>query len=312
MGADIDVAGAWDDAVALAERFALPVWGAPLEARLGFPQDHPSYQGDLAPGIALLGAQLEGHDFVLVVGATVFRYYPYVPGAFLPEGTELVMVTSDSLEAARAPVGDAVLGNVALALKALLERSSAPGSRPAPPVRPGPAEPGDSEPLSSAAVFATLREVFPADGAIVLESPSNTPVLRDQIRISRPNSYFFCAGGGLGFGMGATVGVQLAMPDRPVIGVIGDGSAQYAITALWTAAAYEVPATFLVPAQRRVRDPQVVRRVRAGVGRARAGRAGHRQRGAGTRVRSRGAPGREPRGVARSARRGRFPPADRG
>jgi benzoylformate decarboxylase len=247
VGADIDVAGAWDDAVALAERFALPVWGAPLEARLGFPQDHPSYQGDLAPGIAMLGAQLEGHDFVLVVGAAVFRYYPYVPGAFLPEGTELVMVTSDSLEAARAPVGDAVLGDVALALKALLERSAAPGSRPAPPVRAGPAEPGDSQPLSSAAVFATLREVFPEDGAVVLESPSNTPVLRDQVRLSRPNSYFFCAGGGLGFGMGATVGVQLAMPDRPVVGVIGDGSAQYAITALWTAAAYDVPATFLVP-----------------------------------------------------------------
>ena len=47
--------------------------------------------------------------------------------------------------------------------------------------------------------------------------------------------------------MGATVGVQLAMPDRPVIGVIGDGSAQYAITALWSAAANDLPVTFLVP-----------------------------------------------------------------
>jgi len=37
------------------------------------------------------------------------------------------------------------------------------------------------------------------------------------------------------------------MPDRPVVGVIGDGSAQYAITALWTAAANDVPVTFLVP-----------------------------------------------------------------
>jgi benzoylformate decarboxylase len=247
VGAEIDAAGAWPEAVALAERLAMPVWGAPLEARLGFPQDHPSYQGDLAPGIAMLGAQLEGHDFVLVVGAAVFRYYPYVPGAFLPEGTSLVMVTSDPLEAARAPVGDAVIGDVALALEALLARAEAPQSRPAPAARPGPAEPGESEPLSSAAVFATLREVFPDDGAIVLESPSNTPVVRDQLRISRPNSYFFCAGGGLGFGMGATVGVQLAMPDRPVVGVIGDGSAQYAITALWSAAAYDLPVTFLVP-----------------------------------------------------------------
>ena len=247
VGAEIDSAGAWSAATSLAERLALPVWGAPLEARLGFPQDHPNYQGDLAPGIAMLGAQLEGHDFVLVIGAAVFRYYPYVPGAFLPEGASLVMITSDPLEAARAPVGDAVLGDVALALEALLARTTPTDTRPAPAVRPGPAEAGDSEPLSSGAVFATLREVFPDDGAIVLESPSNTPVVRDQLRISRPNSYFFCAGGGLGFGMGAAVGVQLAMPDRPVIGVIGDGSAQYAITALWSAAANEVPVTFLVP-----------------------------------------------------------------
>jgi benzoylformate decarboxylase len=40
--------------------------------------------------------------------------------------------------------------------------------------------------------------------------------------------------------------VQLAQPDRPVVCVLGEGSAQYAITGLWTAAAYEVPVTFLV------------------------------------------------------------------
>jgi benzoylformate decarboxylase len=40
--------------------------------------------------------------------------------------------------------------------------------------------------------------------------------------------------------------VQLAQPDRPVVCVLGEGSAQYAITGLWTAVAYEVPVTFLV------------------------------------------------------------------
>jgi len=42
------------------------------------------------------------------------------------------------------------------------------------------------------------------------------------------------------------VGVQLAQPDRPVVCVLGEGSAQYAITALWSAVAYKVPVTFLV------------------------------------------------------------------
>ncbi len=42
------------------------------------------------------------------------------------------------------------------------------------------------------------------------------------------------------------MGVQLAEPGRPVIGVIGDGSANYAITGLWSAAHYRVPATFVI------------------------------------------------------------------
>jgi benzoylformate decarboxylase len=91
-----------------------------------------------------------------------------------------------------------------------------------------------------------LAAAFPDDGIVVLEAPSSTLALRNQLRISRPGSYYFCAGGGLGFGLAAAVGVQLAEPDRPVVCVIGEGSVQYAVTALWTAVAYEVPLTVLV------------------------------------------------------------------
>jgi benzoylformate decarboxylase len=95
-------------------------------------------------------------------------------------------------------------------------------------------------------VHNTLAQVFPQDGIIVLESPSSTLALRNQLRISKPGSYYFGAGGGLGFGLSAAIGVQLAQPDRPVVCVLGEGSAQYAITGFWTAAAYDVPVTFLV------------------------------------------------------------------
>ena len=95
-------------------------------------------------------------------------------------------------------------------------------------------------------VHNTLAQVFPEDGIVVLESPSSTLSLRNQMRMSRPGSYYFGAGGGLGFGLAAAIGVQLAQPDRPVVCVLGEGSAQYAITGFWTAAAYDVPVTFLV------------------------------------------------------------------
>jgi benzoylformate decarboxylase len=115
---------------------------------------------------------------------------------------------------------------------------------PAPADPPG--EPEDGEPLSSGAVHATLAEVLPDDGIVVLEAPTSTLALRTRLRISRPGSYYFAAGGGLGFGLAAAIGVQLAQPSRRVVCVLGEGSAQYAITGLWTAAAYRVPVTFLV------------------------------------------------------------------
>jgi benzoylformate decarboxylase len=70
--------------------------------------------------------------------------------------------------------------------------------------------------------------------------------LRNRLRLSQPGSYYFGASGGLGFGIAASLGVQLAQPDRPVVCVLGEGSAQYGITALWTAVAYRLPVTFLV------------------------------------------------------------------
>jgi benzoylformate decarboxylase len=70
--------------------------------------------------------------------------------------------------------------------------------------------------------------------------------VRNRLRLSVPGSYWFCASGGLGYGMPAAVGVQMARPDRPVVCVLGEGSAQYAIQTLWTAVAYRVPVTFLV------------------------------------------------------------------
>jgi benzoylformate decarboxylase len=118
--------------------------------------------------------------------------------------------------------------------------------RPLPEPQPAPGEPQTAEPLSGTEAMAALADVWPADGIAVLESPSSTMAFRNRVRLSRPGSYYFCASGGLGFGIAAAVGVQLAQPDRPVVCVLGEGSAQYGITALWSAVAYKVPVTFLI------------------------------------------------------------------
>ncbi len=246
-GPDIDASGGWEDAVALAERQRLPVWATPAPGggRLGFPESHPNFVGVLPPAIGAVSETLKPYDLVLVVGSSVFPYYPYIPGALLGEDTALVAITSDPAEAARAPMGDTLLGDVALALAQLLKLVGE-SERARPEARPEPGDPPGSDPLTGTDAMAALADAWPADGIAVLEAPSSTMAMRNRVRLERPGSYFFGASGGLGYGISAAVGVQLAQPGRPVVCVLGEGSAQYGITALWTAVAYEVPVTFLV------------------------------------------------------------------
>ncbi len=189
-------AGGWDAAVALAERQRLPVWATPAPGggRLGFPESHPNFRGVLPPAIGPVAQTLEGHDLILVAGSSVFPYYPYIPGPLLPEGAVLVAITSDPDEAARAPMGDAIVADVKLTLEALLEAvpESAP---PVPGAQPGPAgDPGRADPLNPSTVHSALAEVFPEDGIVVLESPSQhpraaqpaAPLAAGQLLLQRP------------------------------------------------------------------------------------------------------------------------------
>ena len=199
----------------------------------------------LPPAIGPLSDTLKGRDLILVAGSSVFPYYPNIPGELLPEGADLVQLTSDPDEAARAPMGNAIVGDVKLALLHLLG-AVAESDRDAGESLPEPVAGEETDPITGTAAMNALRDAFPEDGIVVLEAPSATLAVRNQLRISRPGSYYFGAGGGLGFGLAAAVGVQLAQPDRPVVCVVGEGSAQYAITALWSAAAYSAPITVLV------------------------------------------------------------------
>jgi benzoylformate decarboxylase len=143
-------------------------------------------------------------------------------------------------------MGDAIVADVRLTLEALLAVLEPAGREPpAPRAAPEPPEEGD-DPMSPSAAIAALADVFPEDGVVVPESPATTFAVRDRLRLSRPGSYYFTAGGGLGFALPAAIGVQMAQPGRPVVCVLGEGSAQYAIQGFWTAAAYDVPVTFLI------------------------------------------------------------------
>ncbi|MCA9876723.1 MAG: hypothetical protein KC442_03045, partial [Thermomicrobiales bacterium] len=245
VGAGVDRAGAWPAAVAVAERLQAPVYEAPAPERASFPQDHPLFQGALPLALKPLSERLAGHDIVLLVGAAAFRYYPYIPGPVLPEGTELIHVTDDPADAARAPVGTALVGEIAAALRDLAQAIPA-AERAAPTSRAARTLAAATKPMTPGYVFQCLNQALPDDVLFTEESASTRAAFYDQVRINRPSSYFATASGGLGFAMPAAVGVALARPGRTVCCPIGDGAALFGIQALWTAAQLRLPIVYLV------------------------------------------------------------------
>jgi benzoylformate decarboxylase len=236
-GAAIARGSGWDQAVVFAEALGAPVWAAPASERPPFPENHPLYSGGLPFAMQPLSKKLEGHDVALVVGAPVFRYYPYVPGPYLPAGLRLLHISDDPAETARASVGDSLLGDAVLSLEGLKQllgdcKPKATMARERVPHRMAPygssaAKASDDGRLTAAQVFRALNEVRRANTILVEESPSNLADLHAQWPITEPDTFYTFASGILGWNLPAAVGIALAERDsgrnRPVIAVIGDG-----------------------------------------------------------------------------------------
>ena len=263
-GAEIDRSGGWDAGVALAEKLRASVFHAPNIDRPSFPETHPLFQGMLPIAIGPLSDRLKGFDLAVVIGAPVFRYYPYIAGPALPPGCDLLHITTDQSDAASALVGDSLLGDAKLTLDALLELVDDGSSRTAPkPLhlpRSLPSPP--NSPLTASEVYAALSELRPETAIVVQESPSNVMDLAMWWPTVKPASYYTFASGGLGWNAPAAVGIALAQKKsgigRPVVAVIGDGSLQYSVQCLASAAQHQLKVIYIMPCNG-VRHPKGVR-----------------------------------------------------
>ncbi|MGH3486839.1 MAG: thiamine pyrophosphate-dependent enzyme [Actinopolymorphaceae bacterium] len=118
-----------------------------------------------------------------------------------------------------------------------------------PPALPGDAHPGErvGQPLLHAAhVFAALAQRLPSDVVLVEETPSTRPDLHRLLPARAPRGFVSAAMGGLGFALPAATGLRMGDPTRPVVAVVGDGSAMYGIQALWSAAKYGCGVLFVI------------------------------------------------------------------
>jgi benzoylformate decarboxylase len=258
-GDEVATAGAQADLAVLAEALGAPVHGAPLHSRAVFDPRHPLWAGMLAPSAAAIRQVLGAYDRVLLVGAQAFLVYPYSPGPPVPEGVELLHLSPDPLPVARAhPVRLGVVGAVGPTLRALAplvagradpSAVAAAGERRRAEVDSLEAtalERYGSTPVHPMAAAHALVRGLPPGTAVVDEAITTGVYVRGFHHRAVEDGYFFCKGGGLGWGMPAACGVSLGRDRSPVLCVVGDGSAMYSPQALWTAAREHLPVVFAV------------------------------------------------------------------
>lgn len=249
-GSQIEEDGAWNEVIALAERLNAAVYAEPIAPRWAFPRNHRLFRGGLLPAQKPLADQLSQYDTVVVLGAPVFLYYAYVPGDPIRPGTKLFQITNSPQDAAAAQAGTSIVGNIATAAKYLRERvkkrdhEMPPQAGPADAKAEFPAMAGGA--MTTAYLFSTLAKLMPQDAIIAEECPSSKGDLEKYVRLDEPGSFYSVRSGILGFGVPAAVGLQLARPERRVVCVVGDGSLQYSVQALWTAVQTKSPVIFVV------------------------------------------------------------------
>ena len=260
-------AGAVAELTALAERLGARVHGEPVYRRVNFPGNHPLWRGGLFPSPAGVRKALEECDALLIVGASVFTWFLHTEGAPFPRGLKVVQVDDDPWEIGRSyPVALGIVADPRATLAELaraLESRMTDGDRRAGAARAeklgtsraelmarvGAAAEAEREraPIGQAHLMQTLASLLPADAVVVDESASSLPFVLRYMPFATPGSFFGTKTGTLGWGMGAAIGVQLACPGRKVVAPIGDGSVMYSPQALWTAARYRLPITYVVP-----------------------------------------------------------------
>ena len=246
-GGGNDSQAGWDATVRLAERLGCPVFHEPFSARASFPETHPQFAGHLDWRRRGIRDTLAPYDTVLVVGTRAFLVYILEEEEpIVAPGTRVAVITSDPAQAHASGCEIAIVGPVATAVDALAGLVGERAGSVAGAVRPASLPAGAGGPLTAGQVLSFAAERWPADGVLVEESPSSRPELLARFPARAPLGWLSNGNGGLGFGLGGAIGIRMAAPERPVMAVVGDGSAMFGIQAVWSAAHYEIGVLMIV------------------------------------------------------------------
>jgi benzoylformate decarboxylase len=272
-GDDIARSDATGALVALTEAIGAPVWFEGLRHHAPFPTSHPSYRASLPGDAAQVRKALGEADLVLLLGGPFFEDIWYAPGGHIPAGAAVAQIEESAERLAFNNRLDAgVVGDMAASLGALANalssrapqayKRAAQGRNQAlaelrasekEAYRARVEKSWNREPTSMPRVTAELRRGLPDNVVVVDESITASLDLARAFDYRGFGDYFGGRGGGIGQGLAGAIGVKVAMSDRPVVAISGDGSAMYSIQALWTAAHHRLAIVFVILANREYR-----------------------------------------------------------
>src|SRR6195256_555942 len=223
--------------VELADLLAIPVINGRVNAYANFPTDHPLYQG--------MGnyKALDDADVILLVGGRA----PWYPARRRPTNGKIIAIHDNplkghmvyqTLHADLYLEGDTAesLKLISAAAKAANIDSAAVNARRqhwthehesyVAGLRAEREKAQNGSGIHPLSLLGALAEVMPADTIYMDETITHSPLLRQHLPQTVPQS-FFRGSGGLGQGIGTALGLKLAAPTPPVAVLLRDGAFLY-------------------------------------------------------------------------------------
>ena len=266
VGDEVTWHGAQSEVQELAEMLALPVTQDAMDVNLNwslpFPTSHPLSLGEYQKELRYPGDV----DVMLNLGARV----PYTfGGPQLKGGTKLIQIRTNTDDLASVyPSEQTIVANMKLATADLVDAiKSIASSRALKKIHDGRYSTikaytdkirqqhkaivrnnWNQDAISMERLMFQLEETLERDTCVVSELDSARAALKTQLSFGgKDHQYFSNTGLALGWALPAAFGVKLAMPDKPVVAIMGDGAFLFSgPQPLWSYARYEAPIMAIV------------------------------------------------------------------
>jgi benzoylformate decarboxylase len=247
-------------AIQLAERLSLPVMTEVRQSLefLNFPHTHPYFRNVYDAS----SSYVKEADVILGIGCRMFVDPAYSGIPKIPKDAKIIHVHSDPHEIGRLyPTEVGIVSDAYSALTDILSAIPPRGTsktkergellekekaNEAALLKSKLEEEWNKTPISLSRFVEEMNQILDPETIIIDEAVISSPTLQNYYNFNKPGTYFRTAAGALGWGIPGSLGMKLARPSKPVVAVVGDGSALFSIQALWTAARYNIATITLV------------------------------------------------------------------